>query len=126
MDIPENPKKRITDDAYTTSAYTTSATPDTKVTIVTDLPGAFQRIGTEIGNLVEEKNKAYGSSFSESGKIMRILYPRGIQPDQMTDALLVLRIIDKLFRIANEKDAFGESPFRDICGYGICGASIGK
>ena len=35
--------------------------------------------------------------------------------------LTITRIIDKLFRIANRKDAFGESPYRDLTGYGLLG-----
>jgi hypothetical protein len=35
--------------------------------------------------------------------------------------LAVTRIVDKLFRIATDKDAFGENPFKDIAGYGILG-----
>jgi hypothetical protein len=35
--------------------------------------------------------------------------------------LAITRVIDKLFRIATKKDAFGESPWRDICGYAILG-----
>ena len=54
---------------------------------------------------------------------MRILYPEGIAPDQMDDALAVTRILDKLFRIANHKDAFGESPYLDIAGYALLGAA---
>jgi len=30
--------------------------------------------------------------------------------------------VDKLFRIATDKDALGESTYRDIAGYGILGA----
>ena len=30
-------------------------------------------------------------------------------------------MIDKLFRIATRKDAFGESPYRDIAGYALLG-----
>ena len=37
--------------------------------------------------------------------------------------LAVVRIVDKLFRIATDKDAFGESPFKDIAGYGILGVA---
>jgi hypothetical protein len=36
--------------------------------------------------------------------------------------LAVIRIIDKLFRISHKKNAFGESPFLDIAGYGLLGA----
>lgn len=83
----------------------------------------FEKIGTEIGQLVDQKNAAYGSSFKKSEEILKILYPNGIQPDQYKDMLAITRILDKLFRIATRKDAFGESPFKDIAGYGILGVS---
>jgi hypothetical protein len=83
----------------------------------------FKEIGTEIGSLVDEKNAAYGSSFAESYKILSVLYPNGIKPEQYTDALAIIRVIDKLFRIATAKDAFGESPWRDIAGYAILGVA---
>lgn len=79
----------------------------------------FVDYGAILGRVVQEKNEAYGDSFAQSGNIMRILYPRGISPSQMDDALGVVRIIDKLFRIANNRDAFGESPWHDIAGYGL-------
>lgn len=84
---------------------------------------SFLEIGTSIGSLVEEKNKAYGSSFEKSSEIIKILYPNGVQPDQYTDLLAITRLIDKLFRIASNKDAFGESPWQDIAGYAILGVS---
>jgi len=82
----------------------------------------YAELGEEIGRLVEEKQKAYGDSFGKSGAVMRILYPAGIKPDQMDDALCLVRILDKLFRIATDKDALGESPYRDIAGYALLGA----
>jgi hypothetical protein len=81
----------------------------------------FEKIGTEIGKLVDEKNTAYGSAFEKSEEILKVLYPDGINPNQYKDMLAVTRIVDKLFRIATQKDAFGESPFKDIAGYGILG-----
>ena len=83
----------------------------------------FEKIATEIGKLVEEKNIAYGSAFLKSEKILKILYPNGIKPQQYKDMLAITRIIDKLFRIATQKDAFGENPFKDIAGYGILGVA---
>lgn len=83
----------------------------------------FEKLGTEIGRTVQEKNAAYGDSFLRSGEVLRILYPTGVQIDQYGDMLAVVRIVDKLFRIATDRDALGESPFRDIAGYGILGAS---
>ena len=86
----------------------------------------YKQIGEEVGSLVDEKNAAYGSSFAESHKILSVLYPNGIKPDQYMDALAITRVIDKLFRIANKKDAFGESPWRDIAGYALLGIANGS
>ena len=79
----------------------------------------YTDIGKQVGDLVTEKNTAYGDSFGKSSGILRILYPNGISPDQYDDSLTVTRIIDKLFRIATAKDALGESPYRDIAGYAL-------
>ena len=78
-------------------------------------------ISIELGSLLEEKNRSYGSAFSKSSEILKILYPVGVQPDQYTDLLLTTRILDKLFRIANDKSAFNEEPWKDIAGYGLLG-----
>lgn len=79
----------------------------------------YTKIGKEVGDLVTEKQRAYGDSFGKSGSIMRVLYPNGIPPEHMDNALTIVRIVDKLFRIATDKDAFGESPWRDVIGYAI-------
>jgi len=81
----------------------------------------YRDYGLEIGLLVEEKQGAYGNSFGRSGEIMEILYPDGLSPEQVTDGLAIVRVIDKLFRIATDKDAFGESPWKDIAGYALLG-----
>ena len=81
----------------------------------------YKKIAEEMGELVQEKNVAYGDSFGRASKILEVLYPQGIEPEQYRDALAVTRVIDKLFRLATKKDAFGESPWRDICGYAILG-----
>ncbi len=83
----------------------------------------YKKLGNEIGALVQEKQSAYGDSFGKAGNVLRELYPDGIRPDQFDDALCIVRIVDKLFRIATKKDAFGESPYRDIAGYGLLGAA---
>mgnify|MGYP003135535752 CR=1 FL=1 len=85
----------------------------------------FEKIGTNIGKLVDQKNAAYGSSFKKSEQILKVLYPEGIKPEQYGDMLAITRIVDKLFRIATKKDAFGENPFKDIAGYGILGVFNG-
>jgi hypothetical protein len=37
----------------------------------------------------------------------------------MGDALGIVRVLDKLFRIATRKNAFNESPWDDVAGYGL-------
>lgn len=83
----------------------------------------FKEIGTNIGELVRIKNEAYGNSFAKSGEFLKLLYPKGLVPEQYNDALLLVRIFDKQMRIASNKDAFGENPYEDIAGYGICGVA---
>ena len=79
----------------------------------------FQQVATSIGNLVTNKNQAYGNSFEKSEQILKVLYPEGIEPNQYQDLLTMTRVIDKLFRIATDKDALGEDPWKDICGYAL-------
>lgn len=75
----------------------------------------YEKIGSEIGRLVERKNSQYGSAFERSAEIFQILYPEGITG---TESLAVLRVIDKLFRVAkgNQGD---EDAWSDICGYAL-------
>ena len=82
---------------------------------------SFTAIAESIGCLVEEKNEAYGDSFGQSEKILQVLFPNGVRSNQYKDMLAITRVVDKLFRIATKKDAFGESPWKDICGYAILG-----
>ncbi len=84
----------------------------------------YQKLGSEIGKLVDEKQIAYGDSFNKSKNVLVQLYPDGVKVEQYTDMLCLVRIIDKLFRIANKKGAFGESPYQDLAGYSLLG--IGK
>jgi len=80
----------------------------------------YEEVARTIGALVDKKNCAYGSSFTHSGAILKVLYPNGITLDKYDDLLCMARVIDKLFRIAtNNDDAFNESPWQDIAGYAI-------
>ncbi len=83
--------------------------------------GKYEKLAERIGKLVENKNAAYGNSFNEAGNFLKLLYPDGIKPEQYADMLCVVRLFDKMKRIATRKDAFGESPYQDIVGYGLLG-----
>ena len=79
----------------------------------------YEEIGREIGKLVSEKQKAYGDSYGNSGKILSILFPNGVKPEHYQELLAICRVIDKLFRLANDPGYGGESPWGDICGYAL-------
>lgn len=81
--------------------------------------GHYEQVGAAIGRIVDEKNAAYGDSFHRSGEILKILFPCGVRPDQFEDMLSMVRIIDKMFRIATKKTAFGEDPWQDVAGYAL-------
>ncbi|MHB2009873.1 MAG: HNH endonuclease [Acidobacteriaceae bacterium] len=83
----------------------------------------FVQIAQQVGELVERKNAAYGNSFAKAGEFLRLLYPNGVQPDQMEDSLLLVRVFDKCMRIATDKDALGEDPWADILGYALLALS---
>ena len=83
----------------------------------------YEPIAVEVARLCAEKQEAYGDSFGRSGAVLRILYPDGVKPQDYDDFLAITRVLDKLFRIATQKDAFGESPWRDILGYSLLAVS---
>lgn len=83
--------------------------------------GKFQILANKIGTIVDKKNKAYGDSFSQAGTFLKLLFPDGIPPEKYGDMLTIVRIFDKLKRIATDKGAFDEDPFSDIVGYGLLG-----
>ena len=84
--------------------------------------GEYEKLGKEIGALVDKKQLEYGDSFGRAGGVLRILYPNGVEPSRYGDLLAVARIIDKLFRIAVSAETDEESPYMDIAGYGLLGA----
>lgn len=79
----------------------------------------YKKLSLEIGELVEEKQKAYGDSFGKSAEVLKLMYPDGIPVSKYENLLTLVRVLDKLFRIATDKDAFGESPWKDIEGYAL-------
>jgi len=79
----------------------------------------YASLGKEVGSVVQQKQEAYGDSFGKAGNILRELYPNGINPSQYDDVLAITRVIDKLFRLANQKGAFNEDPWKDIAGYAL-------
>ena len=84
--------------------------------------GEYEQKGSEIGRLVDAKNKAYGDAFHRTEKILQELYPNGVPVEQYGNILPIVRILDKLFRIASLSSMESpdeEDPWMDIAGYAI-------
>jgi hypothetical protein len=82
----------------------------------------FAQMGASLGALVDRKNAEYGMSTTKAAEIMEVLYPDGIPVAAYPHVLLLVRICDKLSRIAAGcTDASGEDAWQDIAGYGLLG-----
>lgn len=85
----------------------------------------IQELCELLGSLVTDKQRQYGDSVAKTTEQLRILWPAGIQVHHYGDMQLVVRILDKLCRVAARgpegTDLGGESPYLDLAGYGILG-----
>ncbi len=79
----------------------------------------FMQLATDLGKLLAEKNQAYGDAFSKTTEILTLLYPNGIKVQQYKDVHVLVRMLDKMSRIAQDNDPMGESPYKDLAGYAI-------
>lgn len=80
----------------------------------------FKEIANDIADLTTKKQGEYGDSFGKIGDILRVLYPKGIKPEQYDDMAGVVRVLDKVSRIS-QGDKGEESAWQDIMGYGLLG-----
>ena len=78
----------------------------------------YEKIATQIGKVVDSKNKQYGDAINNIDSILKILYPNGIKVEQYKDMSVMVRVLDKLFRLS-KGDQGDESAWNDIAGYGI-------
>ena len=84
----------------------------------------FQEMAKGIADLVSEKEKAYGSAFDKAGDFLKVLYPTGIKSDQYKDMLCIVRVFDKLMRIATSYEGTEEKKidaYSDMMGYALLG-----
>lgn len=86
----------------------------------------FRTIATAVGETVVTKNAAYGDAFAKAGAFLRLAFPEKILPEQYEDMLGIVRVFDKLMRIATDKKALDEDPWKDIAGYGVLGVAAQK
>ncbi len=79
----------------------------------------FLGLGEEIGRMLANKNRKYGDSYARMAHVLPMFYPDGVPGDHLLDAVFILRIIDKLMRIASSQGDDEEDPVKDIAGYAV-------
>ena len=94
----------------------------------------FEKLGTEIGNLVDTKQQAYGDSVSKTYKLMQIFLEQYENEDNtytipkslLKHILLQVRMIDKQNRIFSNPDGdlMQENPYQDSVGYSMLGVRM--
>jgi hypothetical protein len=82
---------------------------------------SFEDISLEISQTLEKKNKAYGNSFNKTTEHLKLLFPDGVVDDQYQHLMYIVRILDKIGRIANSSLLPPEEgvldAYKDIQGY---------
>lgn len=61
----------------------------------------FENVAKQIVDSVKAAERETGNCFTKSTEVIRILFPAGIPPGKEQEVASMLRIIDKMFRIAN-------------------------
>lgn len=79
----------------------------------------FKKITDDLATILSIKDEAYGNAFDKTTHILSLLYPNGIKVEQYKDLHVIIRMLDKISRIARDNDPLGESPYMDIAGYSI-------
>ena len=82
-------------------------------------PNGFYDIASELAEMLTDKNRKYGDSYARMAHVLPIFYPEGVPGNHLLDAVFILRIIDKLMRIASAQSDDEEDPVADIAGYAI-------
>ncbi|MCK4302658.1 MAG: hypothetical protein KAY24_00260 [Candidatus Eisenbacteria sp.] len=88
---------------------------------------AYEKVGGALIETLKEKRQAYGNNLASTGIFLAAFYPTGIPVAAYSEIATMIRVLDKLFRLANQHghtdagDAWkdSESPWLDIAGYGL-------
>ena len=81
----------------------------------------FKDIASETAEILEIKNRAYGNSFNKTTEFLKLLFPDGVVDDQYCHLMYIIRVLDKIGRIANSSLLPPEEgvvdAYKDINGY---------
>jgi len=84
------------------------------------LENLYEKLGARVGAVVDLKNKEYGDSINDTNNFLQILFPAGIPVDAYQEIGLIIRIFDKIKRIANG-NLGEENAWKDLAGYALLG-----
>lgn len=79
----------------------------------------LENLGTQLGKMLQAKNDAYGSSFLRCDEFLAILWPDGVPRSAYGTMIILVRMFDKMMRIATAPDAFNEDAESDLAGYAM-------
>ena len=89
-------------------------------------PAELEVIARDVASMVKEKNRGYGSAFQKVSHILSILFPNGIPASKYHDVAILVRVLDKICRIATANDkGVKKDAWLDIVGYGLLRLSEG-
>lgn len=89
----------------------------------------LRELAASLGDLLASKQAQYGDSVGATSEILRQLYPDGIALENYDGLQLVVRILDKLKRVATHglgQDLGRENPMLDVAGYGLLGVELAE
>lgn len=87
-------------------------------------------LASDIGSLLQRKNIQNYHSFEKTPEILKLLYPKGVQPDQYENLLFLVRILDKVNRVAaagqkgQHIQDVEDTTLVDIAGYAILAQTL--
>ena len=86
----------------------------------------LKQTASDVAIIVEEKNREYGSAFQKVSHILSVLFPNGIPTSKYHDVAILVRVLDKICRIASANDKnVKKDAWLDITGYGLLRLSEG-
>lgn len=96
--------------------YHDASNDDTRKTLDLSKP-TLEELGASVGRMVGTKRIAYGNSTGVTAKIMKLLLPNGVKPEQYEDVQFANRIIDKISRRLASGNGDDEDAIKDGAGY---------
>jgi len=82
--------------------------------------GLYEQLGARVGAVVDKKNLEYGDSINDTDGFLRVLFPCGIPIRAYKDVGLLVRIFDKMKRVAYG-NLGEENAWKDLVGYALLG-----